>query len=473
MLRENHHPRLSRMRALRRRLCRPRSGQTLVVFALVSLVVIGALGLVLDSGYDYAQRRHMQNVADAAALAGARALATNNEPGFGVWSTVQNVAQQNGVQSSQIVNCEYLDDIPKSLNPALTCQAQNDAPFAAGTDVTAVRVTLQEQHQTFVMRALGIASSGSAATAVAQVQLLTKLPNALAPFLPCGVNTQMVDSSGSPVSTGGPNNDGFMSILVSSGTYTFPSGVYAASAQYPDPTYKGSPPSTTTVNGRVKIDDNAWSYDAAPGTNHNMPPSAPGLTSTAPNPNAFLLHAPGGAGENNGNGQASIVRCTADSYSSWHGYNGAVTGDIDINQTLPMQGAFDYGDPNNWNPTYPGAVSPTSNDQGYISGLGGLTYAGTGDRAGPASGVPGAGGCQPNQESNCILLLPIEDNSIGSNSGSNGILAARTYAAFYMMSSPNGNSHWGYLIRNYSVTLPSSPEWRPGATGITTIHLVK
>jgi hypothetical protein len=48
-------------------------GQILVIFALVIAVVIAMVGLVLDSGSAYSQRRNEQNTADLASLAGANA----------------------------------------------------------------------------------------------------------------------------------------------------------------------------------------------------------------------------------------------------------------------------------------------------------------------------------------------------------------------------------------------------------------
>ena len=46
-------------------------GQILVVFALAAVAIIASVGLVLDGGDTFAQRRAEQNVADIAALAGA------------------------------------------------------------------------------------------------------------------------------------------------------------------------------------------------------------------------------------------------------------------------------------------------------------------------------------------------------------------------------------------------------------------
>lgn len=53
-------------------------GQILVLFALASVVIIGMVGLVLDGGGAFAQRRTEQNAADLAALAGANAYLNTN-----------------------------------------------------------------------------------------------------------------------------------------------------------------------------------------------------------------------------------------------------------------------------------------------------------------------------------------------------------------------------------------------------------
>lgn len=48
-------------------------GQILVIFALALIVIIGMVGLILDTGSAFAQRRGEQNAADLASLAGANA----------------------------------------------------------------------------------------------------------------------------------------------------------------------------------------------------------------------------------------------------------------------------------------------------------------------------------------------------------------------------------------------------------------
>jgi hypothetical protein len=54
---------------------RQEEGQNLVLVALAMIVILAFAALVLDAGFAYAQRRRMQNAADAGTLAGVRELA--------------------------------------------------------------------------------------------------------------------------------------------------------------------------------------------------------------------------------------------------------------------------------------------------------------------------------------------------------------------------------------------------------------
>ena len=56
-----------------------RDGQILVIFALSMLVIIGIVGLAIDGGATYAQRRDQQTAADLAAMAGANDYLLNND----------------------------------------------------------------------------------------------------------------------------------------------------------------------------------------------------------------------------------------------------------------------------------------------------------------------------------------------------------------------------------------------------------
>ena len=73
----------------------PERGQILVLFAMSLVAIIAMIGLVLDGGSAFAQRRHQQNAADVAALAAANDLIVNL--GSSNWqATAQSMAAANG-----------------------------------------------------------------------------------------------------------------------------------------------------------------------------------------------------------------------------------------------------------------------------------------------------------------------------------------------------------------------------------------
>jgi Flp pilus assembly protein TadG len=70
-------------------------GQIVVLFALGLVALIAMVGLVLDGGSTFAQRRGEQNSADLAALAGANDYLLNNSAASAI-ARAQSVAAQNG-----------------------------------------------------------------------------------------------------------------------------------------------------------------------------------------------------------------------------------------------------------------------------------------------------------------------------------------------------------------------------------------
>jgi Tfp pilus assembly protein PilX len=78
-------------------------GQTLLIFVLALTVLLGFTAMAIDVGLFFQDRRHLQNTADAAALAGVAELPLNP-------ATAQQKATEwaanNGVDSSQIKNVE-------------------------------------------------------------------------------------------------------------------------------------------------------------------------------------------------------------------------------------------------------------------------------------------------------------------------------------------------------------------------------
>jgi Flp pilus assembly protein TadG len=97
-------------------------GQILVLFTIAIVVVIGMLGLVLDGGSAFAQRRDEQNASDLAALAGANAYltSTGNKTADAI-AAATAVALKNGyatdAASGQVVDVVVT---PNSTGAAVT-----------------------------------------------------------------------------------------------------------------------------------------------------------------------------------------------------------------------------------------------------------------------------------------------------------------------------------------------------------------
>lgn len=70
-------------------------GQALVLFVMVLAILLGIVALTVDGGYALVQRRQMQYAADAAAMAGARALALRWTR-QGIDNAVEQYARSNG-----------------------------------------------------------------------------------------------------------------------------------------------------------------------------------------------------------------------------------------------------------------------------------------------------------------------------------------------------------------------------------------
>jgi hypothetical protein len=90
-------------------------GQVLVLAALLLVVLILALGLVIDTSYAYAQRVSVQNAADAAALAGARELAIGSGQVL-IWDRIAEYAvQRNGATDFRAVYLPGQEPIERTV----------------------------------------------------------------------------------------------------------------------------------------------------------------------------------------------------------------------------------------------------------------------------------------------------------------------------------------------------------------------
>jgi Flp pilus assembly protein TadG len=126
-------------------------GQTLPLICLFMVVLLGMAGMVIDLGNGYLQRRSTQNVADAAALAGAMAI-----PG----GSYAAAAQQNAGE-----NDKSGDQVSISFN---------------GTDT--VTVTVKRTVPTFLLGAFGKKSITVSATAKATVEALGQVKGHISPY---------------------------------------------------------------------------------------------------------------------------------------------------------------------------------------------------------------------------------------------------------------------------------------------------
>lgn len=151
---------------------RSQRGQAIVIVALVLTVLFGFLGLVIDGGRGYLDRRHMQASADAAALAAAYDYMNHTDysqaelAGTTVFATNERLydAPACSGYGSATVTCTYSDPTSEVLTIAVASHS------IAGVTFTA---TAQHQIAATFMQVLGSGPTmrvGATATAVARRQ---------------------------------------------------------------------------------------------------------------------------------------------------------------------------------------------------------------------------------------------------------------------------------------------------------------
>jgi Flp pilus assembly protein TadG len=84
-----------------RHVLRGREGQTIVLVAVFMLALLAILALAIDVGHVYAERRRMQNAADAGALAGAREICFGDQSAAAL--TAQQYAEDNGAETVEVL----------------------------------------------------------------------------------------------------------------------------------------------------------------------------------------------------------------------------------------------------------------------------------------------------------------------------------------------------------------------------------
>ncbi len=123
-------------------------GQMLVIFAICLVAIIAMTGLVIDGGMTFVQRREQQNVADAAALAGAYAYVNSNNAGD-AGPAAQAAAAANGYTSGA-------DGVTVTVTTNVSAGAIN------------VTATVTKPHRNYFSGIMGFVSWPVTTTATAQ-----------------------------------------------------------------------------------------------------------------------------------------------------------------------------------------------------------------------------------------------------------------------------------------------------------------
>jgi hypothetical protein len=176
---------------------RAERGLTFPILALSLVGLFGFAGLVTDGAHAFAERRQVQNAADAAALAGANALnehQVDGAPATSIHAAAVQAAGDNGVDAADVV-CELV----RSSGPTQVCPTASNH-LGVPADAFTVRVTVDDRHPTTFMRVLGTDEFEVGALAAAAIRAAT-LENA--PFMVCGVDRDLpqpllVDNGGDP-----------------------------------------------------------------------------------------------------------------------------------------------------------------------------------------------------------------------------------------------------------------------------------
>ena len=136
---------------------RQERGQILALVAMLALVLIAFIGLVVDAGFLYAQRRQAQNAADQAALAGAHAMldgAAQAEARAAAFEYADSNGYDNVTNNSVIVNI-----------PPLAGEHVGDADY--------IEVIVEEQPTSFFIH---VVVPGSSTVLARGVATLTYVP---------------------------------------------------------------------------------------------------------------------------------------------------------------------------------------------------------------------------------------------------------------------------------------------------------
>ena len=152
---------------------REERGQAMIIMVLALIGLLAMLGLAIDGGVLFLERRRMQNAADAASLAGARQLAEAicaeempDATDAAVLAEIINYAETNGVENTDVVRASYVkfeNDTVVQFSPPVLVGSGAVPQGASGVAVTTT-ITRPTYFLGLVGQSTGAA--GGSATAV-------------------------------------------------------------------------------------------------------------------------------------------------------------------------------------------------------------------------------------------------------------------------------------------------------------------
>jgi Tfp pilus assembly protein PilX len=162
------------LRTMRRQATEHRGerGQILIMFVLAIFVIVGMMGLVLDGGAAYAQRRAQQGVADLASMAGATAY-LNTQGSAGVKTAAADAAARVIATANG-----YTQGVDNAVVQVLVAGQATQAT---------VRVNLDDKHRNNFASLVGMPTWDVSVTAAAET---TDHPNGATGLLPLLFNQE-------------------------------------------------------------------------------------------------------------------------------------------------------------------------------------------------------------------------------------------------------------------------------------------
>ena len=169
-------------------------GQVLVLFALAIFGIVALLGLVVDGGFLYVQRRTAQTAADAGALAGARALREASSTTV-IANAAINTAHANAFGITPTVLCAYLvglDGVTPLGMLNVPPAGANCPAVASATSInnaSGVHVDAQITYPSIIAGMLRVSSFTAAGQATAQLGTPSGISTNNAPLIICAGGT--------------------------------------------------------------------------------------------------------------------------------------------------------------------------------------------------------------------------------------------------------------------------------------------